>query len=108
MFEKYRMFFKVLRAVMRDRSFFEDVRTIAFETRENRARIAELKAEFQRVTALIQELFQELKALRQEMLEAREYGEQERQKILLRLEQIEQGLPFDTRPEEEADAGWVM
>lgn len=97
----------VLRAVMRDRGFFEDVRTIAFETRENHARIEELRAELQRLAALIQEVFQELKAMRQELTEVRDFSEQERQKILRRLEQIEQGLPLLTN-EEEADSGWVM
>jgi uncharacterized coiled-coil DUF342 family protein len=107
MFEKLRMFFLVLRAVLRDRSFFEDVRTIAFETRENRTQIEELRAELQRLAALIQQLFQELKAMRQELTEVREFSEQERQKILRRLEQIEQGLPL-VAGEEDADSGWVM
>ena len=101
------MFFLVFRAVMRDRSFFDDVRTIALETRENRTRIEELREELQRLAALIQEVFQELKAMRQELTEVRDFSEQERQKILRRLEQIEQGLPTLTT-EEEADSGWVM
>lgn len=107
MLEKLRMFFLVLRAVMRDRSFFEDVRTLAFETRENRVQIEDLHTELQRLATLIQQLFRELKAMRQELTEVREFSEQERQKILRRLEQIEQGLPA-IAGEEEADSGWVM
>lgn len=107
MFENLRMLYKVLRAMVRDPSFFADVRTIAFETRENRTKIEELREELQRLAALIQQLFQELKAMRQELTEVREFSEQERQKILRRLEQIEQGLPPITN-DEEADSGWVM
>ena len=108
MLEKTRSFLKVLRAVALDRSFFNDVRTIAFETRENRTKIEELRAELQRLGELIQQFFQELKAVRQELSELREVSEQERQKIMRRIEQIEQGLPPEIRKEDETDSGWVM
>ena len=106
--EKLRLFFLVLRAVWRDRQFFEEGRTLAVETRENRGKIEALRAELQQLAALIQQVVQEFKIMRQELDEAREYNEQERQKIRQRLEQIEQGLPFETRTQDDAGSGWVM
>jgi cell division protein FtsB len=89
--------------------FFTNIwyaRTIIHEMWWSRKRVYELEDELQALKAVMQRLVEEVRKLKQELEELRAWTQAEHEKIRLRLERIEQGLPAGT--ESDKDNDWIM
>lgn len=86
---------------------FQQAGTFIRQLWVSRRRVLELETELLRLKAILQNLVEQVRALKAELDELREYTYREHARILKRMERLERGLPPESEDEQES-SHWTM